>query len=81
MTNGDMYSCYDIARELVNILGDSNIEITQVSSDDFPLPAARGHSETLENYRLNLMGLNYMRPWKEILKEYVKEELQPLYNQ
>jgi len=80
MTNGGMYSRYDIAMEIVNILGKDNIILTSVSSDEFSLPASRGYSEALENHRLNLMGLNYMRPWKEALKEYVKKELLPLYN-
>lgn len=80
MTNGGMCSRYDIAKEIVNILGKSEVEIIPVSSDEFPLPAPRGYSEALENYRLNLMGLNHMSPWKEALKEYIKEELLPSCN-
>jgi dTDP-4-dehydrorhamnose reductase len=80
MTNGGMHSRYDIAKEMVNILGKSNIEIIPVASDEFPLPAPRGHSEALENHNLKLLGLNQMRPWKEALKEYMTQELPNLYS-
>lgn len=80
MTNGGMYSRYDIAMEMVNILGKSDVEIVSVTSDQFPLPAPRGRSEALENRNLNLMRLNRMRPWKEALKEYITRELLTLYN-
>lgn len=80
MTNGGMSSRYDIAIEMVNILGKNDINIVPVSSGEFPLPAPRGRSEALENYRLDLMNLNLMRPWKDALREYIEEELLPLYN-
>lgn len=81
MANDGMHSRYDIAKEIVNIMGKRGVEVVAVGSDKFPLPAPRGRSEALENHKLNLMNLNHMRPWKEALKEYVKEELLPLYNQ
>ncbi len=80
MTNEGMHSRYDVAKEILNILGRSNIEIMSVTSDQFPLPAPRGRSEALENYNLNLIGLNRMKPWKEALREYVTGELLALYN-
>jgi dTDP-4-dehydrorhamnose reductase len=79
MTNEGMCSRYDIAMEIVNILGKTDIEIVPVSSDEFPLPAPRGRSEALENHNLKLLNLDSMQPWKDALREYIKTELLPLY--
>ena len=79
MTNGGIHSRYDIAKEMINILGKSNVEIAPVSSGEFPLPAPRGRSEAMENHNLGLINLNYMRPWKDVLKEYIATELLTLY--
>jgi len=79
MSNGGMYSRYDIAREIKDILDEKDVKVASASSDEFPLPAPRGRSEALENYNLNLMNLNCMRPWREALKEYIEHELIPLY--
>ena len=80
MTNEAMHSRYDIAREMVDILGKSDVEIVPITSDEFPLPAPRGRSEALKNHNLDLMRLNRMRPWKEALKEYMTQELLNLYS-
>ena len=63
----------------MNILGKNDVSVIPVSSDEFPLPAPRGHTEALENHNLKLMNLNLMQPWKDALKEYIKDELLPLY--
>lgn len=81
MTNGGMYSRYEIAKEMVSISGEKDIKLDSVSSDAFPLPAPRGRSEALENHNLNNMGLNHMKPWKEALREYITDELLPLYKE
>lgn len=72
MANDGMCSRYDIALEIAKILG-KNIKINRISSAAFPLPAPRARSEALRNYKLELMGLNKMKPWKEALKNYLKE--------
>jgi len=80
-SNGGMYSRYDIAKEIINILRRYDVELSAVSSDEFPLPAPRGRSEAIENYNLSFMNLNNcMRPWKEALREYITEELLTLYS-
>ena len=80
MTNGGMYSRYDIAREMIDISGNKDIRLDSVGSDAFPLPAPRGRSEALENHNLNKLDLNRMKPWKDALREYITGELLPLYN-
>ncbi len=75
MSNGGMCSRYDIAKEIVNILGKNDVSVISVSSDEFPLPAPRGRTEALENHNLKLMNLNLMQPWKDALREYIKKDI------
>lgn len=71
MVNQGMVSRFDIALEIKNILSPKKVKILPVSSESFPLPAPRGRSEALENFRLNQSGLYQMRDWKEALKDYL----------
>jgi dTDP-4-dehydrorhamnose reductase len=68
-------SRYEIAVELCRILERDDIVVDPVSSAYFPLPAPRARSEAMVNYKLELLGINSMRPWPEALKAYVVEEL------
>jgi len=66
----------EVAIEIVNVLGlKSDIKITEVSSDYFSKEyfSQRPSSERLRNKKLELIGLNFMRPWREALKVYVEE--------
>ena len=80
MTNGGMYSRYDLAKEIVDILGKKDVQIIAITSREFSTSAPRGQSEALKNYNLNLINLNCMRPWKEVLREYIINELLVLYD-
>jgi len=73
MANKGSCSRYDMAKKIVEYLGRDDVTINPVSSNLFPFPAVRGRSEVLENNRLNKLGMNYMRPWQDALKDYVLE--------
>jgi len=76
MANVGVASRYDIAREMVHILMlEKDVKITPVHSAYFPLPAPRGRSEAIVNYKLNILGLNLMPRWESSLKKYLKESL------
>lgn len=77
MANKGICSRYEIACEIQRILQRPDLSILPVSSEHFPLPAPRGRSEALRNCKLELLGLNRMRPWQEALREYVEKELIP----
>ena len=69
-------SRYDVALEFVSLLGLSSvIEIEKVASDYFgdEYFAPRPASEQLVNLRLNELGLNFMRDWRECLAEYAAQ--------
>jgi dTDP-4-dehydrorhamnose reductase len=75
MVNQGHASRYEIALFLRDILRKEDLVIRPVSSAYFPLPAPRGHSEALRNFKLQLVGLDCMRPWKDAVQEYVTTEL------
>ena len=64
---------YDIAVKIAEYLGKTGVVIKPVTSDAFPLPAPRGRSEAMLNYKLAQMGLDNARPWQEALKEYLNQ--------
>ncbi len=67
---------YEVAQELVNILGiDDTVKVNAVGSDYFSKEyfAPRPPSERLVNYKLGLRGLNLMRDWRVALKDYVSD--------
>lgn len=72
MVNNGVCSRYDIAVKIVQFIGlEDIVKVNPVTSDQFPLPAPRGRSEMLDNYKLNLMGFNNMPHWEDSLKEYI----------
>jgi len=72
--NAGWCSRYDVALEIARYL-QSDIPIVAVSSATFPLSAPRPRSEAARSYKLELLGLNGMRPWQDALHEYLAEWL------
>lgn len=66
-------SRFDVAKEIVDVLGYGNVPVTRVSSDYFDAEyfAPRPRSEMLVNRALKEAGLNRMRPWREALRDYL----------
>ncbi|MBI4436599.1 MAG: dTDP-4-dehydrorhamnose reductase [Candidatus Omnitrophica bacterium] len=71
MVNRGGCSRYQIAQKIAECMGKKDVVLRPVTSEAFPLPAPRGRSEMLLNYRLSLLGLDRMRPWTEALKDYL----------
>jgi dTDP-4-dehydrorhamnose reductase len=66
---------YDVAVALLELLGRTDLTVEPVSSAFFPLPAPRARSEAMINYKLQLLGLDRQRHWREALEFYVRNEL------
>ncbi|WP_297513806.1 sugar nucleotide-binding protein [uncultured Caulobacter sp.] len=67
---------YEVAKELVDVLGLSDtVEVKAVNSDFFSKEyfAQRPPSERLVNYKLDLRGLNGMQDWKIALRQYIRD--------
>jgi dTDP-4-dehydrorhamnose reductase len=77
MVNKGCCSRYDVALNIGDILGRTDISIIPVASSHFPLPAPRARSEAMRNLKLELLGIDKMRSWQEALREYIKTELEP----
>lgn len=72
MGNKGVCSRFEMATEIVDIMGlRDKVEVCPVSSGEFPLPAPRPKSEMMNNFKLELLGLNGMPHWKESLKNYI----------
>ena len=77
LANLGVVSRYEIAVTLRRLLGRSEVPIEPVSSAFFPTPAPRIRMEALRNYKLALLGCEWMRPWQTALEDYLSEELVP----
>jgi len=64
---------FDIAEKIAEYLKKEDVVLKPVTSEVFPLPAPRGKSEALINYRLSRMNMDNVRPWQDALKEYIEE--------
>jgi dTDP-4-dehydrorhamnose reductase len=73
--SGGACSRYDVAVALMELLGRDDVTVEPVSSAYFPLPAPRARSEAMTNYKLELLGLNRQRHWRDALKAYLRDEL------
>lgn len=75
-------SRYDVAYEIVKILNRPDIKVNIVHSDFWvkDYPVNRPRSEMLDNFMLDLRGLNIMRNWREALKEYIEEKFPEMIN-
>ena len=64
---------YDVAKEIMKVLGRTDVTLLPVSSDFFKeeYPAPRPASEIMRNYRLELRGMNIMPTWQEALRHYL----------
>lgn len=80
MVNRGSASRYEIALVLRDILRREDVEIRPISSASFPLPAPRGHSESLRNLKMELLGMDRMAPWQDAVREYVLNDLLPALN-
>ena len=78
MVNPGTASRYQILEVLRDVLEYPNLEIESVSSEYFPSPAPRIRMEALRNYKLELLGCDWMRSWEEALQDYVISELLPI---
>jgi dTDP-4-dehydrorhamnose reductase len=72
---GAYCSRYEFAQTILGYAGNRTCELRPVSSAAFPLSAPRPRMEAARNYHLELMGCNWVRPWREALQEYVQQRI------
>lgn len=74
MTGNGGGSRYDVAKEILRILGRDDVELLPVASEYFAAKyfASRPPSEQMRNRVLDLQGMNTMRDWPVALKDYLE---------
>jgi dTDP-4-dehydrorhamnose reductase len=77
MVNEGACSRYEVAVAVCELLGYEHLSVEPVSSAYFPLPAPRARSEAMRNYKLELLGMEPLRSWRDALDHYVRLELSP----
>jgi dTDP-4-dehydrorhamnose reductase len=75
MANVGCCSRFEYARKVVELAGIDGCPMEPISSSAFPLPAPRPRMEAIRNHMLQLLGLDWMRPWEESLEDYIKNHL------
>jgi dTDP-4-dehydrorhamnose reductase len=71
LTNSGHCTWYELASRVVEWAGIQGVNITPVSTREFPRPAARPHNSVLANAHLERDGLPLMRDWQAAAREYV----------
>lgn len=73
--NKGICSRFEIAEKIKEYMHKNEVVLIPVTSEAFPLPAPRGKSEAMVNYKLTQMGIDCMPCWQEALKGYLSEVL------
>lgn len=68
-------SRYDVAAEILRILGRTDVKLEMVGSDFFKEQffAPRPRSEEMRNYVLDLRSMNEMPQWQDAIRDYLSE--------
>ena len=77
VNTGAPCSRFEFAQRILEYAGITTCKLVSVSSALFPLPAPRPRMEAARNLHAELLGLDLMRPWEKVLREYIIETLLP----
>lgn len=71
ITNRGACSWYEFTKEILRLVG-LKTPVTPITSDQYPQKARRPHFSVLNNYHLQLLGMDDMRPWQQALEDYLR---------
>ena len=72
-TCGGVATWYDFARKIFEIVGNTKVKVTPVTTAEFVRPAPRPAYSPLDTRLLRLTADDPMRPWEAALAEYVRQ--------
>lgn len=72
VNTGEPCSRYRFAQKILEYAGITNCQLIPVSSAAFPLSAPRPRMEAARNLHMQLMQVDWMRPWEKALEEYIR---------
>lgn len=70
-TNEGVCSWYEFAKEIFAAAGMSEVEVTPVSSEEFPVKAKRPKNSRMSKEELVKNGFNKLPSWQDAVKRYV----------
>lgn len=74
ISNSGQCSWYELAREVLNLMGKDKVELVPISSADLTRPARRPIFSVLSKEKFERDTGMKMRPWQEALAEYLKRK-------
>ncbi len=78
ITNSGIVSWFQFTKDIMELIGKSDITVKPCTTAEFPRPAKRPAYSPLKNYNWELCGFKPLRDYKEALSEYL--ELEKIYN-
>lgn len=75
VNTGGYCNRHEFAQAILGFADVKDCTLLPVSSAEFPLPAPRPRMEAARNLQLELRGWDWMRPWRDALKDYIQTTL------
>ncbi|MGQ9456260.1 MAG: dTDP-4-dehydrorhamnose reductase [Armatimonadota bacterium] len=72
-TNSGSCSWFEFASKVLELAGIEQVKVVPIKSEEWPTPTRRPKYSVLRHYRLELLGRDNTRDWKEALRELIAE--------
>ncbi|MFQ3549043.1 MAG: dTDP-4-dehydrorhamnose reductase [Armatimonadota bacterium] len=72
-TNSGMCSWHEFASTIFEKAGKTDVVVHPIKTEDWPTPTKRPEYSVLRHYKMELLGKDDARDWKEAVTEFVKE--------
>lgn len=72
-TNSGSCSWYEFSKAIFE-KSDLKIEVTPLTTEEFPTKATRPTYSVLDNFAMRVNGFGQLRPWREALSEFIKSK-------
>ncbi|MDH7600979.1 MAG: dTDP-4-dehydrorhamnose reductase [Armatimonadota bacterium] len=72
-TNSGSCSWFEFASTVLEYAGIKQVKVVPIKSEEWPTPTRRPKYSVLRHYRLELLGRDNVRNWKEAVRELISE--------
>lgn len=74
-SNEGYCSWYEFTKEIYRQAGMEDVQVTPLTSEEFPAKAKRPHNSRLDKSKLTENGFHLLPPWQDALRRYLKNKL------